>query len=67
MDGRDGRDLVWGLQRLPAPVTLTLALSHQGRGDFPEPVCPGHTPLASLAPPFAERKGLTAGEGVDRS
>ena len=37
---------------MATPITLTLALSHRGRGDticyaLP-PVLPGHTPLASL-------------------
>ena len=41
------------------PVTLTLALSHRGRGDVLLHH-PGHTPLASLrllAPPYALRRG----------
>ena len=53
-------DGIGGLGACIRPVTLTLALSHQGRGDFPAPVCPEHTPLASLAPLSPSERGVLA-------
>ena len=50
---------------LLSPFTLTLALSHRGRGDDLPPGRPGHTPLASLRllAPLSERKGRLLGFG----